>query len=104
MRKFQRTTLIAAFCLSVLGGLGLARKVSFIPSIWLLSLLPLLLLLKRKSIVSLFFILLLGAGVGLWRGGGFMQNVYQLRSYTGQKVTIQAKATSDAVYSTRSQI
>jgi len=33
-----------------------------------------------------------------------MQNVYQLRDLTEKKVTIEATATTDAVYSTRSQI
>lgn len=104
MRKFRRTSLIITFCLSVLTGLGISRKLNFSPHIWLLALSPLLLLLRSKSITSLLIVALIGGGLGLWRGSIYMQNVYQLRSYTGQKVTIQATVTADAVYSTRSQI
>jgi competence protein ComEC len=104
MRRFRRTTLISAFSLSVLIGLGLSRKLSFSPHVWLLALLPLLLLFRTKSITSLLLVIALGGGIGLWRGGIYMQNVYQLRNLTGQKVTIEAVATADAVYSTRSQI
>ena len=104
MRKIRRTTLIAVFSLSFLVGLGLSRKIIFTPHIWLLSFLPLLLLLKIKSITTLILVIVFGAGIGLWRGGIYMQNTYQLRNLAGQKITIGATATSDAVYSTRSQI
>ncbi|MBX4197007.1 ComEC/Rec2 family competence protein [Candidatus Saccharibacteria bacterium] len=104
MRKFRRTSLIAALCLSALVGLGLSRKISFTPNIWYLGLSPVLLLLKRKSLLSLLVIVGLGLGLGLWRGSLYMNHVYQLKALTGQKVTIQATATADAVYSTRGQI
>ena len=104
MRRFRKTTLIAVLCLAILGGLGLARKVNFIPPIWLGLLLPITLLLKKKNLTSLILALSIGLGLGLWRGGIYMQNVYQLRGLTAHKVTIEATATSDAVYSTRSQI
>jgi competence protein ComEC len=104
MKKFRKTTLIAVFCLSVLAGVGLARKISFTPGIPYLFLTPLLLLLRKRSILSLLMILAFGVGVGLWRGGIYMQNVYSLRDLTGQKVMIEAKATTGAVYSKRSQI
>src|SRR6266404_8669704 len=104
MRKFRRTTLITTFCLSVLAGLGLSRKLTFTPHFWLLGLLPLLLLLRTKNFTSVLLVIILGAGVGLWRGGLYMQHVHQLSSLSGQKVTITAKAASDAVYSAKSQI
>jgi competence protein ComEC len=104
MREFRRTTLIAALCLSVLAGLGLARKVNFAPNIWFLLLSPLLLLLRRKNLLSLLIVAALGLGIGLWRGSLYMSHVYQLRALSGQKVTIQATATADAIYSTKSQI
>jgi competence protein ComEC len=104
MRNFRRTTLITALSLSVLIGLGLSRKLSFTPQTWLLVFSPLLLLLRAKSITSLLIVVVLGTAIGLWRGGIYMQNVYQLRALSGQKVTIEATASTDAVYSTRSQI
>src|SRR4051812_14886872 len=104
MRKFQRTTLIATFCLSVLTGVGLARKANFTPYSWLMVLLPCLLFLKQKNLLSLLLVIILGIGLGLWRGSAYMQHVYELRYLTGHKVNIEATATSDSVYSTRSQI
>jgi competence protein ComEC len=82
----------------------LARKVNFAPNIWFLLLSPLLLLLRRKNLLSLLIVAALGLGIGLWRGSLYMSHVYQLRALSGQKVTIQATATADAIYSTKSQI
>ncbi len=104
MRQFRRTTLIAILCLSVLAGLGLSRKITFIPGIWYLSLLPLLLLFRRKHLASLLVVIALGLFLGLWRGSLYMQNVHQLQSLTGQKVRIEATAASDSIYGKRSQI
>jgi competence protein ComEC len=104
MREFRRTSLIAIFCLSVLSGLGLARKLDFTPNIWYLGLSPLLLLLRRKNLLSLLIIISLGLGFGLWRGGVYMSHVRDLHGLAEQKVTIQATATSDSIYGKRSQI
>jgi competence protein ComEC len=104
MKNPRRTTLITVFCLSVLVGIGLARKTSLVPNIWLWILLPLLALFKNRNWSYLLVAVFLGTGVGLWRGGQFMQNVYQLRDLAGQKVTIEATATADATYSNKSQI
>ncbi|MBX4201485.1 hypothetical protein KW803_01130, partial [Candidatus Saccharibacteria bacterium] len=99
MKRFRRTTLIAVFCISVLAGLGMAQKVTFAPNPAYLLALPLLLLLKRKDLITLLIIIVLGACAGLWRGGVYMQYAYQLKSLAAQKVTIQATSTTDAVYS-----
>jgi len=104
MRKFRRTTLITVFCVSVLAGVGLARKPSLVPNFWLWVLLPALALVKSKYLAYLLVIIFTGIALGLWRGGTFMQNVYQLRDLTGQRVTVEASATADAVYSSKSQI
>ena len=104
MKKFRRTTLITVFCLSVIAGIGLARKTSLVPNFWLWILLPLLSLFRSKNLAYLLIAMFFGLGLGLWRGGQFMQNVYQIRSLTEKKVTIEATATADAVYSSRSQI
>lgn len=104
MRSFRRTTLITVGCLSVLGGLGLARKVNIDFGVWLLTFLPLLLLLRRKNVTALVIVILLGLGIGLWRGDVYMTKLGELKALTSQKVTIQATATSDSIYSVRSQI
>jgi competence protein ComEC len=102
--KLRRTTLITLFCLSILAGLGLSRKILFVPNIWYLSLLPVLVLLKFKNFVSVLVAIALGTGLGLWRGGIYMQNVHQLQSLAEQKVTIVATATTDSIYGKRAQV
>lgn len=105
MRRFRRTTLITVFCLAVLAGLGLARKVQIefgLASLLLVAccLLPL----RSKNLLSLLLITFFGLSVGLWRGGLYMQNVHQLQGLAEQKVTIIATATTDSIYGNRSQI
>ena len=104
MKRFRRTTLITVFCLSALAGLGLSRKLGFAPNPSFLLILPLLLLVRRKTFVSVLVVAIAGLGLGLWRGSVYMQNVYQLRDLSGQKVSVQVTATTDAVYSAKSQI
>lgn len=96
--------MIAVFSLSVIAGVGLARKATISPTLWLLSLAPLLIFLRSKNLVCLMIVMILGAGIGLWRGSIYMQHVYELRNLAGQKVTIEATSTMDSIYSKRSQI
>jgi hypothetical protein len=102
--KFRRTTLITVGCLSVLTGLGLARKVNFDPQVWWLIFTPLLIVLRHKKFTSLVLVILLGLGLGLWRDGTYMEKVTELKQLTTQKVIIEATATSDSIYGQRSQI
>ncbi len=112
LMKFRRTTLITVGCVSVLVGLGLARKVNFEPLSWnplfivlcLLFIVFCFLLLKPKNITSLLLVAFLGLSLGLWRGSLYMQKLDELKTLSGQQVTIQAIATSDAVYSAASQL
>jgi competence protein ComEC len=105
MRKFRRTTLITALCLAILAGLGLARRISFEPYVWLLLFIPLFLpLLRPKNAISLVLVILFGLGFGLWRGGLYMQKYQAIHDLALQKVTIQATSTSDSIYGKRAQI
>lgn len=105
MRSFRRTTLITAGCLSVLAGLGLARKVIFNPTDWwLLTAVILVPLIRRKNITALILVIFAGLLVGLWHGGIYMQKLAELKSYDGHAVTIQATATADAVYGKNQQL
>lgn len=102
--RVRRTTLICAFCLAVLAGLGLSRRINFNPGYLSLFLIPMALLIKRKNFIFLILILALGIGIGLWRGSGYMHNVRRLQSLATQKVTISATATTDSIYGNKSQI
>ena len=104
MRKFRRTTLICVFCLAIIAGLGLARKINLEASpIWLL-LLPASLLLKRKTMLSVLVVISAGLLIGLWRGGIYMQKYDQIHQLALQKITIVAVAANDSIYGKRSQI
>ena len=65
---------------------------------------PLLLPLKNKNITSLILILIFGIGLGLWRGSIYMHKLYELKTLSGQKVTIEATASNDAIYYKQSQL
>lgn len=104
MRVYKRTTLITIACISVLAGLGLARKVNFDAQAGLLVLVPLLLLFRRKNILTLILVTLIGLSLALWRGGEYMVKLNDLKKLAGQKVTIEASATSDSVYGQNSQM
>lgn len=103
--RFRRTTLIAAGCISSLAGIGLARKFNFELSVlYFLLFISCCLLLKPKNLASLIVVSFLGLGLGLWRGSIYVQKLQVLKSYTTQKVTIEAIATSDSIYGKNSQI
>lgn len=96
--------MIIVGCVSVLGGLGLARKVSLEPQLLWVGLIPLLLLFRRKNRTNLLLVMLLGLSLGLWRGGIYMDKLTDLRTLAGQKVAIEATATSDSIYGRSSQL
>src|SRR5665213_868030 len=102
--RFRRTTLIGIACASVLAGLGISRKISLEPEWWLLVFLPALVLLKNKTLASLVLVIIFGVGIGMWRGGLYMNKLAELSVLDYQKVTLEATATADAVYGAKSQI
>jgi competence protein ComEC len=104
MVKLQKTTLITLFCISLLAGVGLARRLTFEPDYWIILAALSLLILRSSKLLKLIAIVALGLGLGLWRGSLYMQNVYELKGLSGHKVTIVARAHSDSVYGNRSQI
>ncbi|MEX1059095.1 MAG: ComEC/Rec2 family competence protein [Candidatus Saccharimonadales bacterium] len=100
------------------------------PQVWWLAFLPLLLQIRRKpssrlsrlstkggyitkqressllgkNFISLLLIIVLGLSLGLWRGAVYMDKLAEIKDLTGQKVTIEATATSDSIYGQRSQL
>lgn len=63
-----------------------------------------MLLFRRRTVLTLYLLILLGLSVGLWRGELYMSHIRQLRNLSEQKVTIVATASSDSIYGKRSQI
>ncbi len=92
------------FCLAILAGLGLSRKIIFEPPVWSILLIAFCFLLKPKNITSLLLVIVLGLCLGLWRGGIYMQKLGELKGLSSQNAIIEATATSDAVYTGATQL
>ncbi len=105
MRRYRRTTLIAIFCASLLAGLGLSRRVSFAPG-WGLAIaaMPLLLVLRRRNLWTLYLVILLGLGFGAARGTVYMHKLHDLQTLSNRPVTITGTATTDAIYGQNQQL
>lgn len=105
MKLYRRTTLIAVFCLSVLGGLGLSRRISFMPSWGLVVVIsPLLLVLRHKNLLTLYLVILLGLGIGIARGSVYSHKLQDLQSLLGHRVALTGTVTTDAVYDKNRQL
>lgn len=104
MRLFRRTTLITVACLSVLVGLGVSRRIYVDLYWWYLLFLPAALLLRKKNTGSLVLVIIVGLGLGLWRGQAYMQKLAQLKSLNYQNITIEVTSQTDAVYGKKSQV
>lgn len=52
----------------------------------------------------MLLVLFLGLGLGLWRGGIYVEKANDLKRLTAQKVTIEAVANTDSIYSNKSQL
>jgi competence protein ComEC len=102
MARLQRTALITVGCVSVIAGLGLARRMSW--DSWYLVLLIVPLAAWRRRAARVALIILIGLLLGVLQGSNYMQKLHGLQQLTGQKVTIQVSATSDAVYAQKSQM
>ena len=71
--KFRRTTLIAVFLTAVLVGLGLARTKIEFQHWWLaVSLLLIIITLRRARVMFVVPLILLGLSIGWWRGSAYM--------------------------------
>lgn len=104
MRRFRRTTLITAGCLAALAGVGLSKYLALYYHDWFVVFLPALLLLKKKNTAALVAVVIIGLGLGLWRGGPYVQKQNEIKALAGQSVAIEATATSDSVYGKNYQL
>lgn len=104
MRRIRRTTLISVGCLAVLVGIWLAKYLSLPLGTWLVVFSLVTYFIRSKKIVTLFIFLIFGFGVGLWRGGIYIEKLNYLKVLANHQVTITATAASDAVYGKNFQI
>lgn len=104
-RRFRRTTLVFALCLAFLIGVGLAHGGIIITLIWILAVgIFAALVWRRRGLISLFLIILLGLSLGIWRGSIYMNKLSEYQNLFGRKVTITARADEDAAYAKNRQL
>jgi ComEC/Rec2-related protein len=104
MPTLRRTDILLVACGSFLTGLLVARLHVSVP-FWSVLLFGLALLFPAKKLsVRLLVVLLFGLSLGVWRGGVFLQAIQPYQDFAVQKVTVQATATTDAIYGQNSQL
>lgn len=93
------------FCLSILGGIGLAHfdLVFSVAWCWLMLLL-LVTVWQRGTLVTLALVMVFGLSLGCWRGSIYMNKLAAYEPWQYQKITITARATDDAVYGKNKQL
>lgn len=102
--RIRRSTMVLAFAASILAGLLLARFWAPLP-FWLVLLSAGAVIASRKHRnVQLAMLVLCGIVLGVWRGAAYLQALQPYYELAGQKVTIQATATQDAVYGKNTQL
>lgn len=104
-RTFRQTTLLTVFCVSVLAGLGAARRIAFSePLPLVLIALCAVLFFRKKNVVSVSVLCICGLGFGLWRGNVFMAHEARYHNLFKQKIVLTARAETDAIYGETKQL
>lgn len=92
-------------CLALIAGAGLARTG---PPAWLAMAWPgmtaVLIIGRRRTVLRLCLVILLGLSLGCQRGAVFMDKLAAYQPFYDRKVTITVRAGEDAVYGKHSQI
>ena len=98
-KRFRRTTLLTIVCLSFLAGLGLARiRVTVDTAFVLLSIVALIVTVRKIRGVTLVAGLLCGLTIGLWRGVAYMEKLAPYADLKDRAVIITGIADSDGIY------
>lgn len=104
-RRLKRAPLVIACCLALFAGIGLARYVPGVDFWWVwLAAVAVLATWRKHTAVTLLCLVLLGFGVGWWRGSTTMTRLGVYRDLALKKVTLVGRVTDDAVYGERSQL
>lgn len=96
--RFRRTTLLIAMYATFLVGVGQASQGHLVNPDWLWLLAGLLLIFRRRTVITLGLVVLLGLGLGIWRGSLFAEKLVLYAPYYEQKVTLTARAATDGIY------
>jgi ComEC/Rec2-related protein len=103
--QVRRTSLALGFCVTFLLTVGAARHWHVAGAgLWWLLLVPALLTLRKRSVWTFVWVLLLAASMGLWRGGLYQEKLARFGQYYDKKVVITAVVSQDAAYNKYKQL
>ncbi len=91
-------------CLAFLAGVGLARRYHVDFRWWGLLIIPAALSARSRANWTVVWFIVLGLGMGLWRGGIYQHKLAQFGQYYDRHVTITAVASQDAAYGKTKQL
>lgn len=101
---WRRTTALTVLYGAFIVGVWLAGKGCSIAAGWLCLLGVLLYIIRRRTLVWLALVVLLGVGCGIWRGSAFARGLVVYYPLYGRQVTITLRASNDGVYGKNSQL
>lgn len=103
--RFRRTTLLLMLFTGLVGGIGLSHTGWILPMalVWFAGLF-LLISWRTHGIGAVCACLLLGLGLGWWRGSLYLQQLSVYDTYRYRKVTLTARAMEDAYYGKTGQL
>ncbi|HVV66921.1 MAG TPA: ComEC/Rec2 family competence protein [Candidatus Saccharimonadales bacterium] len=106
LEKYQirRTFALTAFYVAFIIGIKAASSGYAIPAAWLCLPGMLICIVRRRTFIWLIFVVLLGLGVGIWRGAAFARGLEIYYPLYGQKITLSMRASEDGVYGKNSQM
>lgn len=102
-KRYRLTTLWLFLFVGILAGLGTAYFKPF-PDMPIIVALPAVLLIKKRNLVALIGICLLGLGLGWYRGDVYMHRLEEVYQLQRTEVALAATVSNDAVYSKTKQL
>jgi competence protein ComEC len=103
--RLPRTVLVCAGCLALFGGMWLAKFALLGEARWLWLLAPAaVLVFRRRSLLALLLVVVLGCGLGWWRGTAMLEAMAPYQRVTRQQVLLTARAAEDGVYGKQYQL
>ncbi len=102
--RLRKTSLLFVLCVAVLLGIGWAKNFHVSVGFVWLSLVPLLLSLRKRSLWTLCWLVFFGFSVGLWRGGLYHAKLDRFDTYYDTKITVVVTASQDAAYNKYKQL
>lgn len=103
--RFKRTSLMLGFFVAVLAGLALGKQtLRFDPSLSVILATALLILYKKKTLITFIIIVSLGLSLGVLRAQHFSDQTAVYQRYFKQKQSYRLTANADAVYGKNKQM